>query len=141
MSVLRAVVDTNVLVSGAVGSTSPAQVIDAWRQNKYVLVTSSQLIGEVGEVMTRPRIMEQFGFTKGMVADFVGTLSSRAYVTAGSVSVDVIKDDPDDNWVLAAAMEGGANYILTGDKQHLLPLGSFQEVKIVTPAEFLKKLD
>jgi len=138
--VLRAVIDTNVLVSGAMGSTAPARVVDAWRQNKYVLVISPHLIEEVSEVMSRPEIMEQFGITKRMVSDFVGTLSTRGFVTVGAMSVDVVKDDPDDNWVLAAAIEGGADYVVTGDKKHLLPLKSYQGVDIINPAEFLMKL-
>lgn len=137
---LRAVIDTNVLVSGAMGSTAPARVVDAWRQNKYVLVISPHLIEEVSEVMSRPEIMEQFGITKRMVSDFVGTLSTRGFVTVGAMSVDVVKDDPDDNWVLAAAIEGGADYVVTGDKKHLLPLKSYQGVDIINPAEFLMKL-
>lgn len=46
--------------------------------------------------------------------------------------------DPDDNFVLECAVNGSATHIVTGDKKHLLPLGSFRGIPIVPPAEFLR---
>lgn len=136
---IRAVIDTNVLISGITGSTTPAKVIDAWRQNKYVLVTSPQLITEANEVLHRPEITRQFNLTENLISEFVGTLSTRAYVTSGTLQLDVIQEDPPDNQVLSAAVEGSAGYIVSGDKD-LLRLGRYQDIVISKPIGFLKKL-
>lgn len=137
--VIRAVVDTNVLISGATGSTTPAQVIDGWRQNKYILVTSPQLIAEVNEVIRRPEIIRQFNLSESLISGFVGTLSTRAYVTPGTLQLDVIKEDPPDNQVLSAAVEGSADYIVSGDKD-LLRLGQYQDIAILKPIDFLDRI-
>lgn len=137
---IRAVIDTNVLISGVVGSTTPAQVVDAWRQNKYVLVTSPQLIAEVSEVMHRPKIMDGFHLTEKDISSFLGTLSTRAYVASGTLQVEVIENDPSDNYVLSAAMEGNASFVVTGDKRHLLHLGAYQGISIITPLVFLSQI-
>jgi putative PIN family toxin of toxin-antitoxin system len=139
--VVRAVVDTNVLISGATGSTVPGQVVDAWRREKYILVTSPQLVSEVERVLHYPNIMSQFSFSEKSISDFIGTLTTRGYVTSGTLSLNVLENDPDDNWVIAAAVEGAADYIVTGDKKHLLSLGSYQNISIINPKEFLAKIN
>lgn len=60
-------------------------------------------------------------------------------MTPGQVQVRVIADDPDDNAVLSCAKEGDAAYIVTGDG-HLLSLGAYEGIRIVTPAKFLRAL-
>lgn len=52
----------------------------------------------------------------------------------------VIREDPDDDKVLACAVSVGADYLITGDS-HLLKLGSFASVPIVTPADFFRALE
>ncbi len=60
-------------------------------------------------------------------------------MTSGQLSVQVIADDPDDNAVLACAIEGHAAYVVTGDG-HLMSLGAYEGIPIVTPAQFLRAL-
>jgi len=51
----------------------------------------------------------------------------------------VIKDDPEDNKFIEAAVDQAADLIVSGD-QHLLKLREYQGIKIITPAEFLKQM-
>ena len=53
-------------------------------------------------------------------------------------TLDVIKEDPDDNRILECAVEAGSGYIVTADKD-LLRLGAYGQIKIVTPADLLKR--
>jgi len=138
--VVRVVVDTNVFVSGAIGSSYPAQVIDAWHKEKFILVVSPSIIEEISAVLKRPKIKKFTGLTKKDIKEIIGALETKAFVTAGEIEVDVIKDDPDDNKFLACAIEGLADYIITGDKKHLLPLKNYQGIAIITPKEFLKRI-
>jgi putative PIN family toxin of toxin-antitoxin system len=52
----------------------------------------------------------------------------------------VVQADPDDDRILECALAGGASHIITGDKRHLLPLGVYEGISIVSPAEFLRLL-
>jgi predicted nucleic acid-binding protein len=52
------------------------------------------------------------------------------------ISVDLIRDDPDDNIILECALAAGVKYIITGDP-HLLKLVSFEKIKIISPATFV----
>lgn len=55
------------------------------------------------------------------------------------MTLDVVKTDPDDNKIIECAVAAGADAIVTGDKKHLLPIRSFQGIKIVEIAEFLNR--
>src|SRR3990167_1563842 len=100
---LRAVLDTNVFVSGLKDSkTPPGQILQLWKKNKFLI--------------------------------------QRTFVTEGKLEVDVLKDDPDDNMVLATALEGQASYLVTGNAKHF-PSEEYQDVKIVTPQEFVNILN
>jgi len=62
-----------------------------------------------------------------------------AVLTPGELAVEAVADDPADDLVLACALEGNADFIISGDK-HLLNLRNYQGIKMVTPAEFLESL-
>lgn len=75
----------------------------------------------------------------GVILAFVARLHRHSQVTPGRLQVRVIAEDPDDNAVLACAKEGDAAYIVTGDG-HLLSLGAYEGIPIVTPVQFLRAL-
>lgn len=52
----------------------------------------------------------------------------------------VVAGDTDDDQVLAAAVAAQADFIVTGDRRHLLPLGSYQGIEIVSPAQVLQRI-
>jgi predicted nucleic acid-binding protein len=66
-------------------------------------------------------------------------LLATATVVVPSVDVDAVEADPDDNIVLEAALTVGADYVVSGDS-HLLDLGTFQDVPILTPDDFLERI-
>lgn len=135
----RAVVDTNLIVSGTASlHTPPYHLLEAWRQGKYILVTSPILIEEVSEVLRRPKLQRELHLTEQDRQDVLATLSTQAFITAGTVSVDVVANDPDDNQLIACALEGSATHIVTGDKKHLLQLKQYQGIQIVTARTFLE---
>ena len=135
----RVVVDTNLLISGATTSgTVPSELIESWRRNEYILVTSPRIIEEVKEVLNRPKIKKQFSFTSKEIDKLIESLITKAFVTPGILEVEVIKDDPDDNKFIACAIEGSATHIISGDKKHVLSLGDYQGIKIVSARNFLE---
>lgn len=132
----RAVIDTNLIISGtATISTIPYYLLEAWRNGEYVLVTSPPIIHEVKEVLCRPE--KKFSIKSSEIEEVVKTLATHAFVTPGTLEVDVVKDDPDDNRFIAAALEGSASHIVTGDKD-LLSIKEYRGVKIVKARDFLE---
>jgi uncharacterized protein len=126
----RVVLDTNVIVSGLGWRGAPAAILDAVSDDRLVLVTSAPLLAELRRVLEYPRLAKviQGG---AQLADLV---AASGVVVSPSRVLTVVRDD-DDNRVLEAAIEGAADYIVSGDTD-LLDLGSFQGIPIITPGEF-----
>lgn len=137
-NIKRVVVDTNILVSGfGKQITPPVQVIDAWHRNQFILLTSPRLINETQLVLERSVIQASFSVSDQQIDRFLKQLRRKSVVTPGRIEVDAIRNDPSDNMILSCALEGRANYIVTGDKKHLLPLKEYEGIQIVTAREFV----
>lgn len=138
---LRAVLDTNVFISGIKSQlTPPGRILDAWREKRFVLITSPRLLAEIQEVLLRPEILHLLKKTPKEVGSFITTLTQKAYLTEGKLEVNVLKKDADDNMVLACAEEGIATQIVTGNKKDF-PFTDYKGIQILTPREFLELLD
>ena len=138
---LKVVLDTNVFVSGLlVRSGPPAQALDAWRERRYLLITSPAIIAEVRAVLNYPRIRRKYGIADEDVEQLVALLEREAVAVPGEAEVDgAIPEDPADERVLACAVEAGADCIVSGD-HHLLDLQTYQSIPILTVREFLEWL-
>jgi putative PIN family toxin of toxin-antitoxin system len=128
----RVVLDSNVIVSGLGWSGAPAKILDAALDGQLVLVTSPPLLAELRRVLGYPKLAKVLGEAQQIV-DLVE--SSSVVVIPARVIAAV--SDESDNRVLEAAVEGAADYIVSGD-DHLLGLGSFQHIPVIAPREFLK---
>jgi putative PIN family toxin of toxin-antitoxin system len=139
-SLVRAVLDTNVYVSGTIlARGTPFEVLEAWRHQRFILVTSEAIIMEIERVLRYPRIRKRYAVTAEDIARLVASLRADALVVPGDYEVSGISDDPDDDQFLACALEGQADCIITGDP-HLLDLGQYHGIKIITPRDFLGQL-
>jgi putative PIN family toxin of toxin-antitoxin system len=119
---MRVVLDTNVLLSGSRGHDTPPVIIyTAWQNQEITLIFSPQMIREIQRVLTYPKVKTLLGAAFEQVQqDFDGIYSS-AVIVRGEQTIEYVNDDPSDNISLAAAIEGYADYIVTGDARHLLP--------------------
>jgi putative PIN family toxin of toxin-antitoxin system len=132
--VTRAVVDTNVLVSGIIAPHgAPRRILEAWHADQFTLVTSEPIVAEVARVLRDPRIRDRYSLTEDDVATVVDSLRTDK-VVAGLYEVQR-SVDPADDMFLACALEGLAEYVVSGDR-HLLEIGSYHDVLIVTPRHF-----
>ena len=129
--------DTNVLVSGTIVRHGfPARILLAALAQRITLVVSPYLLAEYLTVIQRPHIAKKYPNLSEWL-DLV-----RRFISANAISVSpasvpkVIKDDPKDDAILACADASRAQYIVSGD-QHLLKLGRYRGIKIVTPREFV----
>ena len=132
---MRAVLDTNVLVSAALNEHAPpGQIVRASHGGAFDLVSSPELISELNVVLNRPRIRSRLGWSLEDVSDFMRGVVADAIHVIATRRLEVVRD-PDDNRVLEAAVAGAADYIVSGDAD-LLALGVYEGIEIVTPARF-----
>ncbi len=132
---MRLVVDTNVLISALLSSRSlPAHLIELWREGRFDLLTSAEQLDELMRVTRYPRIRERLA--PALAGRLINELKDVAIVLVDLPFITA-SPDPYDNYLLATAIAGSADFIVTGDKRDLLILKNFRSVKIVTVRELL----
>ena len=92
-------------------------------------------------MLLRAQIQQFLHFTQENVEAVVKAIQEHAFVTADTYRIEGVQNDPEDNMFLAAALEGEATHLVTGDEKHLLPLKQYHGVTIVRPALFLATLE
>jgi putative PIN family toxin of toxin-antitoxin system len=139
VTLLRAVVDTNILVRAVIkplGSVGP--VLRRLRDGAYVLLYSEPLLTELVDVLNRPRIRDKYSLTPDDIETVVALVLLRGEGIVPTRRIDICRD-PKDNMLLEAAADGNADVIVSGDKD-LLDLEAFEEIPIIGPADFLARL-
>jgi len=136
----KAVIDTNVIVSAHLTPSSKAvQILYLAEAGKIEIYLSPQILDELEATLLSPKLMKLHKDTPEQVRHSIRLLKKYVKITPGNLEVEVITNDPDDNKILACAIEGQVDYIISGD-HHLTDLKSFQGIPIVNPDMFLKKL-
>ena len=138
---LKVVLDTNVFVSSLlVRAGLPALVLDAWRERRYLLIASPAMIAEIRATLSYPHIRRKYAITDDDVEQLVTLLGQDALLVPGGADVTgSIPRDPTDEKVLACAVEARADLIVSGDR-HLLDLGAYRSIPILTVRQFLERL-
>ena len=133
---MRVVLDTNILISALITrNTPPDKLYQAWLRGEIELVISDAQVAEIHDVLSRPRLRR---FLDADEADaIVENIATRALVITELPVVNV-SPDPKDNPVLASAIAGKAELIVSGDKKHMLDLGEVEGIPIVTARKALE---
>lgn len=131
---MRVVIDTNVIISGIFWTGKPTQILNLARIGKLTFLTSRYLLQELYRILVSEN--KPFHLNKDDANLIKNHIKGFAEVIKTKTKVSVCVDDAD-NRVLECAIEGRADYIITGDKD-LLKLSSFKGIKIRSVAEFLK---
>jgi uncharacterized protein len=128
---LRAVYDTNVIVSGAlVPGSIPASLISLAMHGTVQLYLSPAVLQEYRAVLCRPK----FGFQSEAVQVFLHDLQTAAIMVHPTAPVTISPDEPD-NRFLECAVTAKADYIVTGNAKHF-PAVECQGTRITSPADF-----
>lgn len=139
---ITAVLDTNVLASGFVGflnpSSTPGRLLHAWRDGRFVVITSEHIRAELEQTLLNPYFIQRL--TQEQVAESAALLRSRTTLVEITAQVHGVATHPEDDLTLATAVSAKADYLVTGDKK-LQEVGSYQGVTIMSPQEFLKILE
>lgn len=137
---LRAVIDTNLFISGLFAKDSlSAQLQNLWIDQEFELVTSLEIVKEISRVLSYPRIKERFKPKEENVRRFFRLIFRKAIISKDLYRTDRITDDPTDNKFLACALEKKADYIVSRDP-HLRNLKHFHGIQIVDATTFIRKV-
>ena len=139
---LRVVLDTNVFVSSVLSVHGlPAQVLNAWRKGRYMLVTSPAIIAEIVAVLEFPRICKKYLIRQEDIEQIVDLLKTDTILVPGRAAVKGSGvQDPKDEMFLACAVDAKADCRVSGDS-HLLDLRTYRDIPILTVKEFAEKLE
>lgn len=130
---MRLVLDTNTALSGLIWGGVPGQLIDAAAAGKALLITSLPLLDELRGVLFRDKFAGQLAEREKTVGDLFEGYASLTRLVFPAHIPPVVFADPDDDVVLATAVAGSADAIVSGDS-HLLTIGVFRGIPIITPA-------
>ena len=130
---MRVVLDTNVLLSAlAFPGSKPDQVLQRVRRGEVELFLSPFILAEFERILR-----DKFRFTKRQTDERVTAIRHLATLVEPTERITLVAAKDDDNRILECARAARADYLVTGDKEHLLPLRSVGLTQIVTPAAFL----
>jgi putative PIN family toxin of toxin-antitoxin system len=133
---IRAVVDTNITVSGLLFGGLPLKVVHAAVARRFTWVTSPVLMDEIERVVRS----EKFGLTQQEIKILTAPVFGVAEIVVPIKTINAIPRCPADNRVLECAVEGKCSVIVSGDRRDLLSLKHFHHVEIVTARQFLERI-
>lgn len=128
---IKVCLDTNVLISAALFDGKPEEILRMIQEDKIKLVISPAILAETTRVL-----MDKFQREEEEIVRFVKLLADIAELVRPKRILHKISYEPD-NRILECGLFGSADYIVTGDKKHLLPLAKFKGIPIITPEQFL----
>ena len=135
---IRAVLDTNVLASGAVSSSGTLrEILAAWADEQFELVISDPLMVELRRTLQKPYF--QARSDERRIRAFLTILEQDATRTPITAQVSGVATHPEDDLILATAVSSQSDCLVTGDRK-LQQLGTYQRVKILSPRAFLEVL-
>ena len=130
---MKVVLDTNIYISAVLFGGNCEEILRLATQRSFELIISKSIILEIEAVLK-----EKFKWSKKQVSETLAYIKNISTLIKPNISISVIKEDPSDNKIIECAIFVGANYIVTGDKNHLLPVKEYKGIKIVSPSEFLR---
>jgi putative PIN family toxin of toxin-antitoxin system len=134
--VIRAVLDTNVLISALLFEGLPSRLVPAWRSSSFRPALSPSILAEYLRVLAYPKFHLTPDDIQGLLEEEILPFFETVRVRSSPTKVG---RDPDDAKFVACALEASVPWIVSGDSD-LLDLGRVESVRIVTPREFLSQL-
>ena len=136
---MRVVLDANVFVSALISSRgAPAQVLAAWLTGRFDVVISAAILQELQRVLAYDRL-RKYARVRESSAEFVELIAGQAVWVEPAEAINVIVDDPTDNRYLECAVDGNAQYVVSGDR-HLLQVETYEGIRVLSPPAFVALL-
>lgn len=135
---MKAVLDTNVLISAVISTGTSHEVLVEGFEGSYTIVVSSETIHEFEDTLLK--YPDKFGMSQEEVEKERATVEYFADFVTPETELDIVDEDESDNMFLEAAVSADAEYIVSGDP-HLLEIGDYRGIEILPPDYFLERLD
>ena len=133
---IKITLDINVLVSGTYWTGESYKILNLVDNGEICNILSHEIIADFVESCNSEELMDKIEKNKLTASRTVEKITSMSVFVHPKEKLTVVKDDPDDDKIIEAAVEGAADYIVTYDN-HLLKLKEFRGIRIVTPKQFL----
>jgi len=135
-----AVLDTNVIVSAVISERgAPRRILEAWRNERFTVVTAPILIAEVGRALRYDRVRVRYGVTDEDIRATVALLWTQSALVDDPTAVVSLTGDPDDDVLVACARAGEVDFLVSGDNR-VRALGTVDKTRVVSPAQFLSEI-
>ncbi|MFW6196639.1 MAG: putative toxin-antitoxin system toxin component, PIN family [Thermoplasmatota archaeon] len=129
---MRLVLDTNILISAFFWDGNEKEILLKCKNKEHQSVLSPAIIEELNDVLSK-----KFEVPDNKITKYIQDILFFSEIVFTEGNVDVIEDDPDDNYILETAVKGKASLIITGDN-HLLKLKMYENIKIKSSSNFLE---
>jgi uncharacterized protein len=138
---VRVVLDTNIMFSAILWRGTPYQLLLALSQRQDTeLFTSPILLEELRDTLSRPTATKRLAIINTSSSQALSDYLNIAQVVEPTQVPRIVMRDPDDDHVLAAALACRADIIVSGDEHHLLPIGVYQGIPIITARQALDRI-
>lgn len=135
---MRIVLDTNVWLSAIFWEGEANKIIVVCERNKVEIIITEDILSEIVGILNKEAKFQRFIENKNQnIEDLIRSILSIATLIETKIKLDIIKEDPKDNIILEAALDGKSDYIISYDK-HILNMLEFRKIRILKPDEFLK---
>lgn len=131
MSKIRVVFDTNIFISAIIFGGNPRQCLELSRTSEVELLLSRAILVELAR-----KLRDKFLWNDSEIKELIEGILVFARLISEGEKIKIIKDKAD-NRILECALKGKADFIVSGDKKHLLSLGKFKGIPIISAKEFL----
>lgn len=136
---MRIVADTNILVSGLLWRGNPALILDACKTGHVELILSDPIVAELVEVLQRPKPLQRLALAGVSIDEIKTDLLGYALLVVPAQLETGICRDPDDDIILATALAGSVQAVVTGDAD-LLTIGMFRNIEIISATMMVARL-
>ena len=136
MKKIKIVLDTNIFISGYLFGGNPLRCLELAREGKIRVFASNAILLELAE-----KLYTKFDWKEDDIKKLLDNINRYVEVIEPKHNLALIKRDEPDNRVLEIAQEIDADFIVSGDKKHILPIKKFGKTNIVTAADFIKMVD
>src|SRR6266542_1863763 len=138
---MRVVLDTNTIISRYLSpSGTPARIFQYWEQGAFTLVVSEPILVEIERVFFYPLINKRLRLSDKAIAGIVAGFATFWELVTPQQRLRVVEADPDDDMFIECAVEGKADYLVSGDP-HLTDIKEYEGIQILTPAQFVILLE
>lgn len=135
------VFDANIYISAFISPNgAPAKVVSRWLAGEFDVLVSQPIVDEILRVTNYDRIQKKYARVRERRLEFVTLITKQGIWVEPITTLTVVSVDESDNRYIECAVTGNAQYIVSGDK-HLLDIGEYQGIVVVTPSVFSALLD